>query len=114
MFPAARLAFILLCSLPLAATDEWYAYGHDGAGTKHSPLKQINTGNVTRLRIAWTYRTGDLYQKPKRGRQSSQQTTPIYVSAPRKAPGMEVPTLRCDRSRAASRRALATALVVVY
>ncbi|MCW5983463.1 MAG: PQQ-binding-like beta-propeller repeat protein [Bryobacteraceae bacterium] len=42
------------------------------------PLKQIDRSNVGRLRFAWTYRTGDVY-RPKRGRPSSQQTTPIYV-----------------------------------
>ena len=28
-------------------------------GIKYSPLRQINTGNVTRLQLAWEYHTGD-------------------------------------------------------
>lgn len=35
---------------------EWPMYGRDAGGTKYSPLKQINTSNVTRLQPAWTYR----------------------------------------------------------
>lgn len=40
--------------------DEWPTYGNDAGGTRYSPLRQIDRGNVTRLRIAWTYRTGEV------------------------------------------------------
>ena len=43
--------------MPLFA-DDWSANGHDAGGTKHSALTQINPQNVTRLQVAWTYRTG--------------------------------------------------------
>ena len=46
-------------------------YGHDAAGTRYSPLKQINTANVSRLQRAWTYHTGE------KGR--SLESTPICV-----------------------------------
>ena len=78
MLPIASFALFLLCSQPLLA-DDWPAYGHDAGGTKHSELAQIHPRNVARLRIAWTYRTGDLYQPKDGGRPSSQQTTPIYA-----------------------------------
>ena len=72
-------ALLLLPSLALAQSpSEWSAYGHDPAGTKFSPLKQISTTNVARLKIAWTYKTGDLYPGNP-GRPSSQQTTPLYL-----------------------------------
>jgi quinoprotein glucose dehydrogenase len=38
---------------------EWPAYGHDSGGTRHSPAAQITPANVSTLRVAWTYRTGD-------------------------------------------------------
>jgi glucose dehydrogenase len=34
---------------------EWPIYNRDLAGTRYSPLKQINTGNVAKLMRAWSY-----------------------------------------------------------
>src|SRR5262245_13823552 len=78
MVRLAGLLLALFCLLPLLA-DEWSANGHDAGGTKHSSLTQINLQNVTRIQVAWTYRTGDLYQPKDKGRPSSQQTTPLFV-----------------------------------
>src|SRR5579885_3072512 len=36
-------------------TTDWPTFGHDLAGTRYSPLKQINTSNVAKLVRAWTY-----------------------------------------------------------
>ena len=52
-------------------TGDWPVYGHDPAGTRHSPLAQINTTNVSHLQRAWTYHTGE------KGR--SFEATPIFV-----------------------------------
>jgi len=41
------------------ASGDWSAYGHDAAGTRFSPLTQITPANVSTLRPAWIYRTGD-------------------------------------------------------
>ena len=35
---------------------DWPMYTRDLAGTRYSPLKQINTGNVTKLTAAWNYK----------------------------------------------------------
>ncbi|MBK6423233.1 MAG: pyrroloquinoline quinone-dependent dehydrogenase [Gemmatimonadetes bacterium] len=37
----------------------WGAYGGDPGGGRFSALRQIDTANVGRLALAWTYRTGD-------------------------------------------------------
>ena len=37
---------------------DWPAYGNDRGGSRYSPLDQINSGNVSGLEVAWTYRTG--------------------------------------------------------
>ena len=51
--------------LPPSAPDrEWRVYGGNAAGTKYSPLDQINRTNVKKLRVAWTYHTGDSRLKP--------------------------------------------------
>jgi glucose dehydrogenase/Zn ribbon nucleic-acid-binding protein len=49
---------LLACGISFAqssADSEWRTYGHDPGGTRFSPLKQINTGNVQQLQRAWTY-----------------------------------------------------------
>jgi PQQ-dependent dehydrogenase (methanol/ethanol family) len=38
--------------------DEWLTNGRDYSGERYSPLKQIDTSNVSRLGLAWYYDTG--------------------------------------------------------
>jgi quinoprotein glucose dehydrogenase len=45
-------------------TREWRVYGGNPAGTHYSPLDQINRTNVHKLKVAWTYHTGDSRLKP--------------------------------------------------
>ena len=54
-----RIRKLLFC-LPAvagicAAQGDWPTYGHDLAGTRFSPLKQITAANVNTLARAWTY-----------------------------------------------------------
>ena len=59
---------ILTTAFLLAATTagaqvkpgEWLAYGRDAFGSRFSPLTQITRDNVSRLEVAWTYRTGEM------------------------------------------------------
>jgi membrane-bound PQQ-dependent dehydrogenase (glucose/quinate/shikimate family) len=37
---------------------DWPSYGNTAGGSRYSPIDQINTENVARLEVAWTYRTG--------------------------------------------------------
>ena len=37
----------------------WRSYGGSPDGSQYSALHQIDRSNVTKLQIAWTYRTGD-------------------------------------------------------
>ena len=66
---------------PCAAhADEWAAYGRDAGGTRYSPLKEIDRSNVARLKVAWTFHTGDIYDgKDKVGPRSGFQTTPLLT-----------------------------------
>ena len=43
----------------LHAQKDWPAYGHDPGAMRYSPLAQINTENVSKLQLAWTYRTAE-------------------------------------------------------
>ena len=52
------LATVLLAGLfaPVAyCQTDWPAYGYDQSGQRFSPLKQIDTANVSKLRKAWQY-----------------------------------------------------------
>ena len=40
---------------PLLAQGDWPGYGKDPFGQRHSPLTQINTANVAKLKPAWHY-----------------------------------------------------------
>ncbi len=48
--------FCLLLPAAHGQTD-WPNFGNDPGGMRYSPLDQINTGNVTDLKLAWTYET---------------------------------------------------------
>ncbi len=58
-----RLCLFCLLLLPLAAAAQDHAAWRDYAGAadsaQYSSLKQIDRGNVARLKVAWTYATGD-------------------------------------------------------
>ena len=55
----------------------WLAHGGDSGHTQYSLLDQINTGNVDRLRVAWTYRSGDAREDGR----SQVQCNPIVVGS---------------------------------
>ena len=69
-----RWLLIAILALPLARA-EWRYYGGDAGSSRFSSLKEINKGNVARLKVAWTYHTGD---KADRGR-SAIETTPVII-----------------------------------
>jgi quinoprotein glucose dehydrogenase len=41
------------------ADGDWPNYGRTPGGARHSPLTQIDRGNVARLALAWEYKTGE-------------------------------------------------------
>jgi quinoprotein glucose dehydrogenase len=65
------------CASHSAPPGDWRVTGGDPGNTRYSALDQINRGNVARLRLAWTYHTGDLPASP--GGSSQIQATPIVV-----------------------------------
>ncbi|MFN0086415.1 MAG: pyrroloquinoline quinone-dependent dehydrogenase [Blastocatellia bacterium] len=58
---------------------DWPAYGRDAGGARHSPLIEIDRGNVGQLRIAWTYRTGAEEVKAASAKNAAFESTPILV-----------------------------------
>src|SRR5271163_2478170 len=55
----------------------WPQYGGDEGGSRYSPLAQITPSNVAELRVAWTFRTGELGQGVKDWKRSAFEVTPI-------------------------------------
>jgi membrane-bound PQQ-dependent dehydrogenase (glucose/quinate/shikimate family) len=41
-----------------AVPGEWQHYGRTQSGTRYAPLTQITADNVSKLKVAWRYRTG--------------------------------------------------------
>lgn len=62
-----------------AASDDWPYYGHDAGGMRYSPLTQINRENVSQLKVAWTFHTGDISDGSGGRPRSGFETTPILV-----------------------------------
>ncbi|MBB4640163.1 membrane-bound PQQ-dependent dehydrogenase, glucose/quinate/shikimate family [Rhizorhapis suberifaciens] len=58
-----------------AEDGDWPVWGRDAAGTRFSPLTQITPGNVGRLEVAWTYRTGF----KQKGRPAPFEATPLKI-----------------------------------
>ncbi len=58
---------------------EWPNYGNDPGGMRFSPLKQINRKNVSKLKTAWVYHTGDISDGHE-GPRSGFETTPLFIA----------------------------------
>ncbi|HLK65333.1 MAG TPA: PQQ-binding-like beta-propeller repeat protein [Bryobacteraceae bacterium] len=73
LLPLVLLVFAALAALSQKPAQEWPVYGGNSEGTRYSPLRQINRGNVSRLRVAWTY------DATNGGGRGGLQTQPIVV-----------------------------------
>jgi quinoprotein glucose dehydrogenase len=69
----------LALALWTAAAQEWRFYGGDAGGTKYSALRQIDRGNVARLKVAWTFHTGDVSDGRSIPVRSTFESTPLLV-----------------------------------
>jgi glucose dehydrogenase len=61
-----------------SAREDWPSYGGDPGGTRYSELSQIHRGNVNQLKVAWTYRTGDMSNANDTVR-SAFEATPLMI-----------------------------------
>ncbi len=61
---------VLLAMAGTAHAKDWPVYGGDTGNTRHSPAAQINTGNVSKLNVAFALQLGTT---------RSQESTPILV-----------------------------------
>src|SRR5438046_10626024 len=63
-----------------APEPHWAAYGHDAGGSRYLPAVDINRDNVTRLEVAWTYRTGETDPRFRTRRETAFEATPLMVA----------------------------------
>ena len=61
------------------AGEQWTYYGHDAGGMRYSPLTQINRENVSALKVAWTFHTGDVSDGRGDRNRSGFESTPLLV-----------------------------------
>ncbi len=86
-FWSALILLPLVCHSTRAQNTGWAYYGGDAGGARYSPLTQINKENVNRLKTAWTFHTGDVFNQ-NGGPKTKFEATPIlfndtlFVSTP--------------------------------
>jgi glucose dehydrogenase len=64
---------LVLLAASAVFAQEWQAWHGGPANTKYSPLRQIDTGNVSRLALAWKYDTEDA------GETTEMQCNPLVI-----------------------------------
>src|ERR1700751_1022718 len=69
---------VALFAQTVADTD-WAYYGGDPGGMRYSKLSQITRENVSKLKVAWTFHTGDVSDGKHSKPRSGFETTPILV-----------------------------------
>lgn len=82
------MAATLLAALPVLAqkTNKWSAaewpnYGNDPGGMRYANLDQVNTKNISKLKVEWVFRTGELetYAGTKAREKAAFEATPIMA-----------------------------------
>lgn len=79
------LLIVCLASAGVAACGqtsgdtEWPNYGNDPGGMRYSQLSQINRENVSKLKVAWIFHTGDVSDGSHDRKRSGFEATPILV-----------------------------------
>ncbi|QFI69049.1 PQQ-binding-like beta-propeller repeat protein [Sinorhizobium alkalisoli] len=62
-----------------APAREWTAYGRTPLGQRYSPLAEITPENVSRLKVAWTYQTGEVRDENDPV-ETTYEVTPLMVN----------------------------------
>jgi len=73
--PTTQTAAAMGGSVP---DSDWHQYGRTPYGQRYSPLDTINTDNVSTLKVAWQYQTGDV-KLPQDVGETTYQVTPLKV-----------------------------------
>src|ERR1051325_7725087 len=63
-----------------ASQSGWQTYAGDPQGRRYSPLTQINTANVSRLKLAWQYNVVDVSAGASANAAGRSQAIPIFIN----------------------------------
>jgi quinoprotein glucose dehydrogenase len=77
--PLTLLFGIALLSVLQSQELGWSANGRDVQGTRYSPAAEITRQTVSRLEVAWTYRTGESEPRFKTTKPTAFEATPLVV-----------------------------------
>ena len=82
-FPLQRAGFVAVAVASLtggaAQASDWPHISGDAGGSHYSALDQINRDNVSQLKLAWSYSTGEVAEFPDRRSMSAFNGTPILL-----------------------------------
>ena len=82
---------------------DWPSHGHDAGARRYSPLRQINTGNVSNLQLAWTYDTpAAVPPPPPRGGGPDNDEGGPAPAAPARGESRAAPSIPAPRQSAAT------------
>ncbi|MCA1863557.1 membrane-bound PQQ-dependent dehydrogenase, glucose/quinate/shikimate family [Janthinobacterium sp. HSC-3S05] len=78
--PAENMAATATGDLaPGVEHNDWSAYGRSGYGDRYAPAAQITPANISGLKEAWTYHTGD-FKGPNDPGEIANEVTPLKVN----------------------------------
>ncbi|WP_398474500.1 membrane-bound PQQ-dependent dehydrogenase, glucose/quinate/shikimate family [Tardiphaga sp.] len=66
---------------PETEQKNWDNWGNNPGGERFAALDQINRSNVNKLKVAWTFQTGDIADNDESGLGSEDQQTPMQVGS---------------------------------
>ena len=72
-------AGLFLCVSAQRPPVDWAFWGGDPGGAHYSTLSDINAGNVSRLRQAWVWKTGETELKEYGTRPGMFENTPVMI-----------------------------------
>ena len=78
-----RAAIVLCLSLGAVVSADWPHYGGGPEQIRYSPLTQITPANVARLKVAWTYDTGDAFKGSEMQCQPVVAHGVLYATSPK-------------------------------
>ena len=73
-------AWGVLSAAASAGPGDWPAFGNDPGGSQFSPLGQITSANVGKLKVAWIHRSGDVARKGDPRGATALEAVPIHVN----------------------------------
>ena len=75
------LGFAVMATSAMAVPPgDWPTFGGDTGGSQYSPLRQITTANVSKLKLAWVHRSGDVAAASSPSGATSLEAIPIHAN----------------------------------